>query len=619
MTGEHPRPLESTVASDSSEPRAEYDRRRDARDARAQEARRLEDRISNARLLTFVVGVGVGWLLWRIAPPLALTPVIAFALLVAAHERARRARLRAERARAFYERGLARLDHRFAGSGNAGLRFLDETHPYAAHLDLFGEGSLYQLLCNSQTAAGQEKLASWLLDPPPSEPVEDRGAAVRGPNAAVRERNAAVRELRPRLDLREELATIDPEVVTALESTQLLAWAEAPPVLKAPRLRTAARLLAAAALTALAAMFWIGGIPLLAVIALEIVIARVAAGRVRSVLGEIQRPVRDLRRIRAIMGRLETERFETPRLAAVHEVLGAEGQPASRQLDRLLARVDRHEWRGNLLFAPIAPLLLWSTNSAFSIEDWRLECGPHIGRWISAVGELEAFLDLATYAYEHPADPFAGLSEEAPLLDARQLGHPLLPEGARVRNDVRLDAEHRLLIVTGSNMSGKSTLLRTVGVNVVLARAGAPVCATSLRLSPLALAASIRTVDSLQEGASRFYAEVLALRRAVETAERDPPALFLLDELLHGTNSHDRRIGADGILRALLDRGAIGIATTHDLALAEIADDLAPEAANMHFEFGIVDGRLEFDYRLRPGVVRTGNAIELMRSVGLDV
>ena len=605
MTDEHPHPIESAVASDSSEPRAEYGRRFEARDARAREARRLEDRISNARLLTFVVGVGVGWLLWRIAPPLGLAPVIVFALLVAAHERARRARLRAERARVFYERGLARLDHRYAGNGNAGLRFLDDTHPYAAHLDLFGEGSLYELLCSSQTAAGQEKLASWLLDPPSSEPIEDR--------------NAAVRELRPRLDLREELATIDPAVVTALESSQLLAWAEAAPVLEAPGLRVAARLLAAAALAALAAVSWIGGIPLLAVIALEIAVARAVAGRVRRVLGEVQRPARDLRRIRAIMGRLETERFETPRLAAVHEALGAEGQPASRQLDRLLARVDRHEWRGNLFFAPIAPLLLWSTNSAFSIEDWRLECGPHIGRWISAVGELEAFLDLATYAYEHPADPFAELSEGAPLLDARQLGHPLLPEGARVRNDVQLDAEHRLLIVTGSNMSGKSTLLRTVGVNVVLARAGAPVCATWLRLSPLALAASIRTVDSLQEGASRFYAEVMALRRAVETAERHPPALFLLDELLHGTNSHDRRIGADGILRALLDRGAIGIATTHDLALAEIADDLAPEAANMHFEFRVVDGRLEFDYRLRPGVVRTGNALELMRSVGLDV
>jgi hypothetical protein len=619
MTHAHPHPRESTVGGDSSEPRAEYDRRLEARKIRAREARRLEDRVSNARLLTFVVGVAIGWFLWRIAPPLALAPVIVFAVLVAAHERARRSRLRAERAMAFYERGLARLDHRFAGTGNAGVRFLNETHPYAAHLDLFGEGSLYELLCNSQTAAGREKLAAWLLDSPSSDLVEARNVSVPERNASIRERNAAVRELGARLDLREELATIDPEVVTALESRHLIAWAEAPAVLEAPRLRAATRLLAAAALPALASLLWIGGIPLLTVIALEIAVSRAVAGRVRRVLAEVQRPARDLLRIRAIVGLLEAEGFRTPVLTALREALGAGGQPASRQLDRLLARVDRHEWRGNLLFAPIAPLLLWSTSSAFSIEDWRLRYGPRIARWISAVGELEAFLDLGSYAYEHPADSFAELSDRAPLLDARALGHPLLPEEARVRNDVRLDGERRLLVVTGSNMSGKSTLLRTVGVNIVLARAGAPVCAGSLRLSPLALAASIRTVDSLQEGASRFYAEVQALRRAVETAEREPPALFLLDELLHGTNSHDRRIGADGVLRALLDRGAIGIATTHDLALAEIANDLAPEAANMHFEFSVVDGRLEFDYTLRPGVVQTGNALELMRAVGLDV
>jgi hypothetical protein len=605
MIDEHRPPLDTAAVSDSSEPRAEYTRRRESRAAAARDAKRLEDRISNARLLTFVVGIGVGWLLWRMAPPLALAPVIAFALLVVAHERARRARLRAERATAFYERGLARLDHRFAGTGNAGFRFLDDAHPYVAHLDLFGEGSLYELLCNSQTAAGQEKLATWLLDPPDFDGIEDR--------------NGVVRELRPRLDLREDLATIDPEVVKALESWHLLEWAEAPPVLEAPRLQTGARLLALAALPAAATVSWIGGIPLLVVIALEIIVARAVAGRVRRVLGQAQRPARDLRRIRAVVERLEAERFEAPVLVALHDALGAGGQPASRQLDRLLARVARHEWRGNLFFAPIAPLLLWSTNSAFSIEQWRIRCGPQIQRWISAVGELEAFLDLASYAYEHPANPFAELTDDAPSLDARELGHPLLPVKTRVRNDVLLNAEHRLLVVTGSNMSGKSTLLRTVGVNVVLARAGAPVCATALRLSSLAVAASIRTVDSLQEGESGFFAEVRALKRAVETAERDRPALFLLDELLHGTNSHDRRIGADRILRALLDRGAIGIATTHDLALAEIADDLAPEAANMHFEFKVMDGRLRFDYKLRPGVVQTGNALELMRTVGLDV
>jgi DNA mismatch repair ATPase MutS len=188
-----------------------------------------------------------------------------------------------------------------------------------------------------------------------------------------------------------------------------------------------------------------------------------------------------------------------------------------------------------------------------------------------------------------------------------------------VRNDVRLGPELRLLLVSGSNMSGKTTLLRSVGVAAVMAQAGAPVCAERLAMSPLSVGASLRAQDSLVEGSSRFFAEITALRRAAELAGGPRPLLFLLDELLQGTNSHDRRIGAAGLLRSLLSRGAMGLVTTHDLALAEIARALAPLAANVHFEDELADGALRFDYRLRPGVVTRSNALELMRAVGLQV
>jgi len=196
------------------------------------------------------------------------------------------------------------------------------------------------------------------------------------------------------------------------------------------------------------------------------------------------------------------------------------------------------------------------------------------------------------------------------------MGHPLLPDDRCVRNSVTLAAPLRLLIVSGSNMSGKSTLLRTVGVNTVLALAGAPVRAKRLTLSHLALGASIRSTDSLEEGQSRFMAEILRLKQVLELP---PPALFLLDELLHGTNSHDRALGSQGLIRALLDRGAIGLVTTHDLSLATVADQLAPAAANVHFEDRLEDGRLVFDYRVRPGIVARSNALDLMRAVGLNV
>jgi DNA mismatch repair ATPase MutS len=188
-----------------------------------------------------------------------------------------------------------------------------------------------------------------------------------------------------------------------------------------------------------------------------------------------------------------------------------------------------------------------------------------------------------------------------------------------VSNDLRLDGHLRVLLVSGSNMSGKSTLLRTVGTNAILALAGAPVRARRLRISPLQVGASIRTLDSLQSGTSRFYAEILRLRQLVELAGATTPLLFLLDELLHGTNSHDRRIGAEGVVRALYAKGSLGLVTTHDLALAEIAEGLAPHLANVHFQDHIENGRIRFDYRLRPGLVEHSNALELMRSVGLEV
>jgi DNA mismatch repair ATPase MutS len=193
-----------------------------------------------------------------------------------------------------------------------------------------------------------------------------------------------------------------------------------------------------------------------------------------------------------------------------------------------------------------------------------------------------------------------------------------LPPGKCVPNDLRLGPETRVLIVSGSNMSGKSTFLRSVGTAVVMALAGAPVRAARLRLSPLALGAVLRVQDSLRDGASRFYAELLALRRVVERCGGPRPVLFLLDEILSGTNSHDRRIGAEALLRRLLARGAIGLVTTHDLALTSIADELAPRARNAHFEDQIQGGVLHFDYRLRDGVIARGNALALMRAVGLD-
>ena len=232
---------------------------------------------------------------------------------------------------------------------------------------------------------------------------------------------------------------------------------------------------------------------------------------------------------------------------------------------------------------------------------------------------MEALNALAAYAFENPADPFPELLHEGPCFEADGLGHPLLPTARCVRNDLRLNAAQQLLIVSGSNMSGKSTLLRTVGANAVLALAGAPVRAVRLRLALLTPGATLRLQDSLLKGRSRFFAEVARIRQLLDLARTHPPLLFLLDELFSGTNSDDRRQGADAVVRRLLDAGAIGLLTTHDLALTHLADVLAPRAANVHFADQFADGAMTFDYKMRCGVLRNGNGLALMRALGIVV
>jgi DNA mismatch repair ATPase MutS len=262
---------------------------------------------------------------------------------------------------------------------------------------------------------------------------------------------------------------------------------------------------------------------------------------------------------------------------------------------------------------------MWSTQLALAIETWRAASGEAVGRWLDAVGEMEALCDLAAFSFENPAYPFPAIEEGEARFEAERLGHPLIPAEACVRNGLGLGPHRRVLIVSGSNMSGKSTLLRAVGINAVLAQAGAPVCAAGLRMSPLVVGASMRIHDSLSEGTSRFYAEITRLKRIVDLTRGSAPVLFLLDEMLNGTNSHDRRIGAGAVVGALASRRAIGLITTHDLALAHIADAPGSHAANVHFEDRIDGGRITFDYVMRPGVVTRSNGLALMRAVGLDV
>jgi hypothetical protein len=590
--------------------RSEYSARLDERRSAEDRWRRRESAVSTARLVVFVAGAMLAWLALgaeAVSIVWVVVPVGAFVGLVIVHEVVIRSGRRARRAVVFYETGLARLENRWAGSGAAGARFLDPHHPYAADLDVFGHGSLFELLSTARTSMGENALAAWLKAPAPPE--------------RVRARQAAVAELRPALDLRETLAVSGDDVRVGVDPAALTRWSTAPAVLHRPWLRPVAAICSAASIATLLAWAFpgVGPWPFLAAVSLQSVVSLTLRSKVREVLSAADRPGEHLALLSRILGHLEHEPFSAPLLVELRSSLDSEGWPPSRRIGSLARWLERLHWRRNQMFAPLAALMMWGTQCALAVESWRAAHGRAVPVWLSAVGELEALCSLAGYAFEHPEDPFPEIVVDGPLLDGEGLGHPLLPADRCIRNDLRLDGEQRLLVVSGSNMSGKSTLLRTLGINAVLAQAGAPVRARRLRLSPLAVGATLRVQDSLQEGASRFYAEITRMRQLVEIAEGPLTLFFLLDEILHGTNSHDRRIGAEAIVRGLIDRGAIGLITTHDLALSQIVDSLSPMAVNVHFEDRLDDGRMTFDYTLRPGVVRKSNALELMRSIGLEV
>jgi hypothetical protein len=565
-------------------------------------------RLSAARLITFgaaVVLAIAGWMgmvsWWWLA-----APGLAFCVLIQRHDRVIRQRDAAARAIAFYERGLARIEDRWMGGGEPGDRFRDDRHLYANDVDLFGRGSLFELLSIARTRAGEETLAGWLKEPAPPD--------------AVRVRQEAVTELTPALDLREALALAGTEVRAGVDSEALVAWAQEPPLLHYPWLRQVAWVLSAAALGA-AAWWAVSGDSevFVAVVVLEICYSIPQRRAIARALHAAEGPARDLDVLAHVLERLERDTFSAARLAALRASLDTGHVPASIAIRRLHRLVELHDWQHNQFFAPIAATVLWGTHLAWAIEAWRARYGSHVATWLRTVGEFEALGSLAAYRYEHPDDVWPELVEGPATFHGLELGHPLLPAARMVRNDVRLAGNTRLLVVSGSNMSGKSTLLRTVGINTVLALAGAPVRAAALQLTPLACGATLRIQDSLQEGRSRFFAEITRIRELTDVAAGPTPLLFLLDELFHGTNSHDRLVGASAVLRTLVDRGAIGLITTHDLALTAVVTALAPQADNVHFDDHFEGGEVQFDYRMKPGPVTRSNAIALMRAVGLDI
>jgi MutS-like protein len=595
------------------QPHAEYSQRLAARAQTVGAKDALHKQIGNAKLATVIVAIVLLWLSLKdeVIPPYWLAiPILIYAGLAVAHEFAVRTLAHARTAVAFYERGLSRMEDRWTGTGASGERFRNPKHVYTDDLDIFGTGCLFELLSMARLPMGEERLAQWLT------------AASRVPE--IRERQTVIVELRDKLDLREGLALLGEDLKVRLDPRSLENWAEAPRLLPAGAWRIVCALLAiSAAATTVYFLATLRLWPLAIVLALEVIVLLWLRTRAEKVVSSLACNAEGLGLFADILQRLEREPFVSPRLQGFATELKT-GRQTSSQSARRLANIvywidAREDLLGRLLELP----MLYTVQCAFAAEAWRKRHGGELRAWVDIAAEMEALLSLAGYSYEHPDDPFPEFSEETPKAPAvflgEELGHPLIPSAECVRNSVQLDPQARLLLVSGSNMSGKSTYLRTAGMNAVLALAGAPIRGKSLRMTPILLGTSIRRVDSLQEHRSSFYTEILRIRDVFELTEGSQRVLFLFDELLEGTNSNDRRIGSEGLLRALLERGAMGIVTTHDLALTDIAQVLPNAVRNVHFQDYVEAGKMRFDHKLRDGVVAKSNALELMRLIGLRV
>ena len=549
---------------------------------------------------------------------------VAFLAVLPRHDRIVAAQRRAGDLARINEEALLRISREWKGLP---VPDVSGDHPLSRDLDLFGPASVFQLLGTAHTPTGKSELAGWLLEAAP-------------PGEIVR-RQEAVAELAPELDLRQQLEVrTRPMEKHAPSVDKFLSWAEDRGwLVERPWLVWPARVLPFLTIAALVhCLIRFGelpaGIPITQAVmptwqlglllVVNITLAYALGSRLLAGFERLEAREKEFQLYADALALIPERSYRSSILQGIAADLAPQGRPAHRWMEVLQGRIGLANARhSGLLHFFLQTFLLWDFHSLYLLEAWQRDAGPHVRRWLQALGDFEALSALAGLRHDHPGWAFPRVEEGQDRFAARSLGHPLLPGDRRVSNDVEVGPAGTFLLVTGSNMSGKSTLLRSIGVNAVLAQAGGPVCAEELRMPPLTLATSILVEDSLADGVSFFLAELKRIRGVVDVADRSHAEgrtlLYLLDEVLRGTNSHERQVAVRRVILHLLRQGAIGAVSTHDLQIAEIPE-LAEAVRPVHFRETLHPGGdppMTFDHRMRPGVATTTNALLLMELVGL--
>jgi hypothetical protein len=593
-------------------PRAAYESRISTLETRLDHFRKIGRIYIAAKFAAVILGLLGFSRYWAVRRGPAIILLIVFAAAFAAaaglHERILRRAAAAGLLLRINREELRAADGEFPQSGNEGSAYLDPGHPCAPDLDLFGERSLYHFLSRASTGPGQRALAMALLSQPD------------GP--AIVEAQEAVRELSGKLDFRQGIeasasktreGTFQAEDLDGLSAGDRFLFGK--PLL--PVLLSGLPLATLASLTAAATGWPIA--PFAGLVLIQAVINKTTARRIEALCGRAARHHRILAACADIIGAVEAEEFTAERLLRLRaRFAGADG-PASRAIRRLAALLGWMNARSSGVWhALLNVTILWDLQGAYRLERWNSRSARLIPGWLEALGQMEALAALANCAFNHPSWVFPRIHEDGFALKAAALGHPLIPEAERVVNDYALAGSGSIDVLTGPNMAGKSTFLRTVGVNAVLAFAGGPVCAAALDISPFRLITSMKSSDSLDKRMSLFYAELIRLKLILDEIRDGRPAFFLIDEMLRGTNALDRHKGSLAMLKQLLRAGATGIVATHDLDLTALERE-NPRVVNHHFDSTVEGDNLAFDFKIKPGVCSSFNALVLMKRMGLDV
>ena len=566
------------------------------------------------RLVWFIGSISGVWLLGKMDHQLAavatsLIGIVGFLILLKRHQTIRSERDLAHHLAYINQDEAGRIKRQYLRP-ETGDQFTSPTHFYSGDLDVFGKHSLFRLLNRTHTHEGQTRLTTWLQAPSGSD--------------AIRLRQQAAAELVPQLDWRQQFEALAYQEETIGRSpTALIQWATAETV-PLPGYLNVVRFLFPVITLSVFVAWLLGYVPGLAVIiALGIhsfVLSQTSA-RAKDASDQTHEISTALRAFQGLFRQAEGLSGEAVRLRAIRQALTAYGRPVSEAVGQLARLTEGLNYRRNpYFFLLFGVATLWDLQYLFRLESWKKQYGADIAHWLEALGELEALNSLAGFSYAHPTYATPDITDTPLTLDITAAAHPLLPPDRSVANSLMMSGSGQTVLITGSNMSGKSTFLRTVGANVVLALAGAVVSAERFQCSPVRVFTSMRTQDSLEESTSSFYAELKRLQTLIGLSKQPNtiPVLYFLDEILKGTNSADRHRGAEALIRQLHRTAASGFVSTHDLELGQLTD-ASDFVRNFHFQSDLHNGQLVFDYQLRDGICKSFNASQLMRAIGIEV